>query len=152
MKDEQAPWVQLPPSNPAVVAWDAFKMTPGYQSALRYEPSRIYALWIAFWHGYQAAAAAIDSETFPQEPKYALRGGRVINRASGEAIPLDEPIMIFRGRDKYAAGVIQFYLAMLLNVAHRVAVGDRLRDFNRFREQFPDRMREPDTDLAGGQG
>lgn len=82
-----------------------------------------------------------------QEPKYRFEAGRVINRASGEAIPLDEPVMVFRGRDHHAAWMIGRYLSVITDPDHRVAVEARLAQFEDFASDNPARMREPDTDL-----
>ena len=41
------------------------------------------------------------------EPKYQIVGDKIVNRASGEAIPEDEPVIIFRARDVHAAGLIR---------------------------------------------
>lgn len=83
-----------------------------------------------------------------QEPKYRFDGGRVINRASGEAIPLDEPVMVFRGRDKHAVALIRFYLGLVSDLGHQDAVAARLCQFADFADQHPDRMKEPDTERA----
>jgi hypothetical protein len=49
-----------------------------------------------------------------QEPKYDVTPeGRIINRASGEIIPDDEPIFIFRARDTYALSVLLYYAQSL---------------------------------------
>lgn len=80
-----------------------------------------------------------------QEPKYRFADGRVYNRASGEVIPLDEPVMVFRGRDKHAVRLITLYLGMVADIDHQDAVEGRLRQFEDFASAFPDRMKEPDT-------
>jgi hypothetical protein len=82
--------------------------------------------------------------TVGQEPKY---GGTLFNRVSGEAIPADEPVFIFRARDHYAARVIAHYMVYLPPSDHRVAVEQRARDFYSFAVAHPDRMKEPDTAL-----
>jgi len=81
-----------------------------------------------------------------QEPKYDFRDGRIINRATGEAIPLDEPVMVFRGRDRHAAEALLAYMKLIENPKHIHAVSLRLADFGAFAVNHPERMKEPDTE------
>lgn len=84
-----------------------------------------------------------------QEPKYTTDGLRIINRASGEPIPLEEPIFILRGKDPYAALVISLYIDMLSNQEHRQAVIQVFTRFMQFRALYAQRMAaEPTTDLG----
>jgi len=90
-----------------------------------------------------------------QEPKYGIRperfshGERVpaalVNRASMEEIPPDEPIFIFRARDIYAVPTLRFYAELCLDKAHRETVQRRVTDFIDFIIAHPDRMKEPDS-------
>jgi hypothetical protein len=81
-----------------------------------------------------------------QDLKYET--GMIINRASGEAIPDDEPVFIFRARDLYARGVLQFYKMCVLGDDHEQAVQLSIDRFNKFRQDHPDRMKMPTTDLS----
>lgn len=83
--------------------------------------------------------------TTTNEPKYAIQDGQLINRQSGERIPADEPLFILRARDIHAAGAIAFYFRGIHNDEHRDAVGRRLKQFNDFASEHPERMKEPDT-------
>lgn len=88
----------------------------------------------------------MEDATMTQEPKYRFENGRVINRASGEEIPLDEPVMVFRARDFNAEDAIGFYISLCSDQEHRDAVQQRINDFRQFREKYPERMKEPDTE------
>jgi len=82
-----------------------------------------------------------------QEPKYRVdESGRIVNRQSGEAIPDDEPVMIFRARDKNAAPMIAYYRKLCSNQQHKEIVGERLHHFVDFIHEHPDRMKEPDSE------
>lgn len=83
-----------------------------------------------------------------QEPKYQFEMGRAINRASGDAIPLDEPIMLFRARDLRAVAMIRNYLSLVRRGPqdHINAVRERLDAFEAFAREHPDRMKISDTD------
>lgn len=88
-----------------------------------------------------------------QEPKYdCTPDGRIVNRSTSAVIPDDEPLMIFRARDKHARTAIAAYIANCSNADHRAVVKSRLLDFEEFAKANPDRMKEPDSslqDLAG---
>lgn len=78
-----------------------------------------------------------------QEPKYEIRQGRIHNRATGEAIPDDEPIFILRAKDKNAAEAIAQYCDLCSIENHREIVKARISQFLNWAEENPDRMHEP---------
>lgn len=80
-----------------------------------------------------------------QEPKYTVNGHAIVNRASGECIPADEPVFIFRARDVHAREALGSYASVLTPSAHRDAVVQRVADFSSFAHAHPERMKEPDT-------
>ena len=80
-----------------------------------------------------------------QEPKYGIRGGRIVNRRSGVPIPNDEPISIFRAKDRLAVRTLTAYFSAIEDPAHARAVAARLEDFKRFAREHPERMKDPDT-------
>lgn len=84
-----------------------------------------------------------------QDPKYIT--GPIFNSATGEQIPLDEPIFLFRARDRHAVTVLEFYTELVDgpdDEEHREAVRLRVEEFYSFRYNHPDRMKQPDTDLV----
>ncbi|MFK4706166.1 hypothetical protein ABIC83_003005 [Roseateles asaccharophilus] len=80
-----------------------------------------------------------------QDPKYAIQDGRLVNAASGEPIPADEPVFIFRAKDPRALEALQAYVNACENTQHVQAVEQRIIDFERFAETHASSMREPDT-------
>ena len=84
-----------------------------------------------------------------QEPKYMIvataDGYMLANRASGETIPYDEPVMIFRARDVHAAEIIREYAGRVAEPEHRAVVLERAADFEQFAADHPNQMKEPDT-------
>ena len=96
-------------------------------------------------HGITARAAEPEGLPVAQEPKYTVNGTHIVNRASGEAIPHDEPVFIFRARDKWAAGVLGDYAQFVNDPKHAEAVNARFIQFGKWAEAHPDRMKEPDT-------
>lgn len=89
-----------------------------------------------------------DGLPIQQEPKYTVSGSFIVNRATGEAIPHDEPVFIFRARDIHAREAIESYACVLTPGAHRDAVCARINDFAVFSYAHPERMKTPDTLLA----
>lgn len=67
-----------------------------------------------------------------QDRKFRFVAGRFVNRVSGEEIPLHEPVIIFRARDRHAVRVLQFYLGLAVDEHHRAAIRERIADFQRF--------------------
>lgn len=86
-----------------------------------------------------------------QEPKYTVDRvtGRIINRATGQPIPDDEPIMIFRAKDIHARKVISYYVNLVTQDDprgnHKDVCFDRYQAFISFAEQHPQRMKSPDS-------
>lgn len=85
-----------------------------------------------------------------QEPKYKIFEGKIVNRQSDVPIPDDEPIIIFRARDIYAASVLEDYARKLPAGMHKEAVSIRATQFHNWAEQHPERMKEPDTEVDKG--
>lgn len=82
-----------------------------------------------------------------QEPKYDLDclTSRVVNRQTREPIPDDEPIFIFRARDLLASETLRHYFHQLDEGPHAHAVWGRIKDFDKFAADHPDRMHVPGT-------
>jgi Restriction alleviation protein Lar len=81
-----------------------------------------------------------------QEPKYTVNGRAIVNRASNEEIPHDEPVFILRARDVHAMYALRSYLLRLpAGSEHRRAVEARCMDFFNFKAAHLDRMKEPDS-------
>jgi len=78
-----------------------------------------------------------------EDRKFKFEGGRFINRVSGEPIPDEEPVILFRARDKHALPVLMAYLDMVSDPHHRQAVMDRLDEFSAYRAAYPERLKEP---------
>lgn len=83
-----------------------------------------------------------------QEPKYKIDNGTLVNRQSGEPIPSDEPVIVFRARDFYAIDVLNAYLSKIRLPEHAKAVRYRIAQFHQWAKEHPERMKEPDTQLT----
>jgi hypothetical protein len=100
---------------------------------------------------FEASATPAADYGLPlqQEPKYTIGAkGRIVNRATGEAIPDGEPIMILRAKDTLAlAGAVLPYRdsAEYLRLPESIRKGaaDRVHAFAGFRAAFPQTMKDP---------
>lgn len=100
----------------------------------------------------------IESLTFgispEQEPKYTTDGEHFINRESGEIIPVDEPVFLFRARDVLSAESILKYAVRIAQSGrltaeeHYRAVMARWDHFRLFAKTKQERMKYPDTKSA----
>jgi hypothetical protein len=78
-----------------------------------------------------------------EDRKFDISTGKFVNRVSGEAIPDDEPVMIFRARDRRSLPMIDFYLSICTDPHHQQAIRDVIEDFEAFARDHPERMKEP---------
>jgi hypothetical protein len=102
------------------------------------------------------AGLLVDTErVYPtQDPKYSIRNNRLINAERNEDIPLDEPVFLLRARDWHGQDGVFRYMDTIRHAvgqgdvlpAHLEAVRRRLADFEQFRKDHPERMKQPDTD------
>lgn len=78
-----------------------------------------------------------------EDRKFKFENGRFVNRVSGEAIPDDEPVILFRARDRKALEVLTFYQSICEDQHHRQAIQDRINEFHTYQETHPERVKEP---------
>lgn len=78
-----------------------------------------------------------------EDRKFKFEDGKFINRVSGKAIPDDEPVIIFRARDRHAVAVLNFYWQLATDEHHREAISDRIEEFLAYKNAHPEQMKEP---------
>ena len=86
------------------------------------------------------------------DPKYqaTVIDGRVaiVKTRTGEPIPLDEPLALFRAKDRMAVRVLETYLIMChgdrCTIEFRLALQNLIDDFEHFAKEHPERMKRPD--------
>lgn len=78
-----------------------------------------------------------------EDRKFKFEGGKFINRVSGEAIPEDEPVILFRARDRHAVEVLRYYRSLAQDEHHKQAIVDRIDEFMAYARDHEDRMKEP---------
>jgi hypothetical protein len=80
-----------------------------------------------------------------QSYKYGIVDNKIVNRATGIAIPDDEPVFILRAKDRAAMFLLDAYLDRVENETHADSVAVAMRNFQNFAKNNSDRMKEPDT-------
>lgn len=78
-----------------------------------------------------------------EDRKFKFENGKFVNRISGEEIPDDEPVIIFRARDRHALSVLHYYYEHVNDPHHAEAIQDRIREFSDFKRNNPGAMKEP---------
>ena len=81
-----------------------------------------------------------------QDPKYGIKDNRLCVMATGEFIPEDEPVFMIRAQDNHGEFAINNYGMMCEKQEHAEIVYSRADEFKKFKEQYPERMKEPDTE------
>jgi hypothetical protein len=89
------------------------------------------------------------------DSKFSINAqGVLVKTATGEPIPDDEPLFLFRGRDIHAISVLNFYRDVCaLDPActnwQVEGVAAAIREFRRFQEVHPERMKVPGITKGG---
>ena len=83
-----------------------------------------------------------------QERKYDAVGGKIVNRATGKIIPDNEPVIIFRAKDRKAVNALISYMNSCEDETHRDVIQSRIDDFLSFQEANPVLVKEPDSDAS----
>jgi hypothetical protein len=80
-----------------------------------------------------------------QESKYDIVRGRIVNRATGKAIPADEPIIIMRAKDKHVPAMLRFYKKLCSNGNHKKVIQSRINQFVAWQRGNKEVVHEPDS-------
>ena len=83
-----------------------------------------------------------------QENKFDAVRGRIVNRDTGKAIPDDEPVFIFRGKDPHLPAVLREYKKMCRNGNHKKVIQARINQVVAFQKANKDLVKEPDSEKA----
>lgn len=84
--------------------------------------------------------------------KFHITEDKIVNTSSGEVIPEDEPLFLFRARDWLAVRVLTNYLKICSEdncTFEQIAAVDReISKFVNFREICPERMKQPGSSIG----
>ena len=78
-----------------------------------------------------------------EDRKFKFENGRFVNRVSGEPIPDDEPVIIFRARDRHSLALLRHYQLLATDPHHQRAIQDRIDEFTAYQRAHPERLKEP---------
>lgn len=87
----------------------------------------------------------------PHNPSDVGIEWRIYSRLAMRRIPEDEPIFVLRGSDPLAVQALISYHQLLVSQSrgsetpHSAATLSKLRDFQQFQQEHPDRMEIPGT-------
>lgn len=88
----------------------------------------------------------MSSKIYPtQDPKYGIQDSRLVNMTTGEPIPNDEPVFIFRAKDKKILHALTAYLNQCENEGHVVSVEQRIVEIESWQARNIDLIKEPDS-------
>jgi hypothetical protein len=81
------------------------------------------------------------------DSKFSIHQDEIVKTSNGEPIPHDEPVMIFRGRDRLALPLIRIYRELGFidgcNDYHNTLIDKQIAAFEEFRAKHPERMKQP---------
>lgn len=77
------------------------------------------------------------------ERKYKIMNGQIVKRVGEKPIPDDEPLFIFRAKDRKALAALVAYNLILDSLEQKYEVTKSINDFRAFMEKNPERMGEP---------
>ena len=77
------------------------------------------------------------------ERKYKIKDNKIVKRDGEIPIPDDEPLFIFRAKDRKALPALVAYGMILDNLDQKAAVTKSVNDFRDFQERNPELMKEP---------
>jgi hypothetical protein len=98
---------------------------------------------------FQLARIILKEHAPPRliDGKFGIFSGKIVNLVSGEVIPEDEPLFLFRGRDPFAMRALVLYLAECgaggCNDLHQAGITQALQKFGTFAREHSERMKQP---------
>ena len=86
------------------------------------------------------------------DPKYHIESEQIIKTATGEPVPDDEPLILFRAKDRLALPALGIY-KILCQVDHCTepqiqGVNEIINAFLDFSIKHPERMKQPGITMA----
>lgn len=80
-----------------------------------------------------------------QDPKYGIQDSRLVNMTTGEPIPHEEPIFIFRAKDRKMLHALSAYLIVCDDTDHVEAIEQRMVAIEAWQARNPAKLKEPDS-------
>ena len=126
--------------------------------------ARAAAAWCGIFGAYlvvsafrKPAATRAQVATYQIDPKYSVECWhgweppedciQIVKTATGEPIPADEPLILFRARDRNALGMLVDYArrcrADSCTPSHMAGIENRQKAFGQFAHTHSERMKQP---------
>jgi hypothetical protein len=80
------------------------------------------------------------------DEKHSIDGDRIIKTATGEEVPIEEPVILYRGRDKLALPMMRYYRQLCVEDG---ATDYQLESMDRMIKRFEDYAKENPTKQPG---
>ena len=77
------------------------------------------------------------------ERKYTIKDNKLVKKSNLVPVSEDEPLFIFRAKDRKALAALVAYNGILDNLDQKAEVTKSVNDFRRFQEEHPEKMAEP---------
>ena len=77
------------------------------------------------------------------ERKYMIENNQLVKREGKKPVPHDEPLFIFRAKDRKALAILVAYGQIVDNLEQKAEVNKSVQDFRAFQEKNPELMGEP---------
>jgi len=81
------------------------------------------------------------------DDKFHIEGDQIIKTSSGEIIPEDEPLLLFRARDYLALPLIEHYKKLCVidgcNDYQLEGINKCIQRFEQFAKENPNKMKQP---------
>lgn len=78
------------------------------------------------------------------ERKYKIEDNLLVRRKDGVPVSEDEPLFILRAQDVNALPILLAYHIICKDLNHKAKVVESIKDFDDFKKEHPERMKEPD--------
>lgn len=86
------------------------------------------------------------------DTKYHVEGDQIIKTGNGQPIPDDEPMILFRAKDRLAIPMLRAYRAICVEDGctdyHLNGLDKLIQDFGTFKEAHPERMKQPGSTMG----
>ena len=86
------------------------------------------------------------------DPKYHIEDGLIVKTSNGVPVPEDEPLILFRGRDRLALPMLQAYRELCVEdgcTAYQLeGIDNRIAAFEAFQREQSARMKQPGCTLG----
>jgi len=76
-----------------------------------------------------------------RDTKYKIEDGRIVNRKTGNAMRLGEPVFIIRAQDVYSVPALRFYSLLSPD---SLTVHAAIKEFREWQEENRDLLKMPD--------